>query len=210
VPSRRGAVALLVLLVAGALLAGCGGPSSSATVELQDNDGFHGTRLDQPYRALSVPLKATDGSYDLTRSDAGLDVVFFGYTHCPDICQVVMGTIASAYTRLSAADRHRVRVAFVTTDPARDDVATLKSYLSRFDPAFVGVTGPLPAIERMAKPLHTYVKQGQRLPSGGYEVTHGTSVFAVQHGRASVIWDSGTSPTGMAADMKKLLKESGS
>lgn len=204
----RRAAPLLVLLVL--LLSACGGTSPSATVDLQDNDGFHGTRLDEPYQAVSVPLKATDGRYDLTKDEPGLDVVFFGYTHCPDICQVVMGTIASAYARLSAADQKRVRVAFVTTDPARDDVATLKSYLARFDPAFVGATGPLPAIDKMAKPLHTYVKQGQKLPSGGYEVTHGTSVFGVRDGRAEVVWDSQTSPTGLAADMKKLLKEAGS
>ena len=197
---------LLVLLAL--VLTACGGTSSSATVDLQDNDGFHGTKLDQPYQAVSVPLKATDGSYDLTKDEPALDVVFFGYTHCPDVCQVVMGTIASAYARLSAADQKRVRVAFVTTDPARDDVATLKRYLARFDPAFVGATGALPAIEKMARPLHTYVEQGQKLPSGGYEVTHGTSVFAVQKGKAEVIWDSQTSPTAMAADMKKLVKES--
>jgi len=193
-----------------AVLVSACGSATSETIDVQDNDGFHGTKLDQPYQAASVPLKATDGHYDLATSKAGLDVVFFGYTHCPDVCQVVMGTVAAAYNRLSDAQRKQVRVVFVTTDPARDDVPTLKSYLARFDPAFIGATGPLTSIDKMAAPMHTYVKQGQKLPSGGYEVTHGTSVFAVQHGRAQVIWDTQTSPLGMAADMKKLLKEAGS
>ena len=54
-----------------------------------------------------------------------LTLVFFGYTHCPDVCQVVMANIASAMTRLDPSQRSRVGMVFVTTDPVRDDVHTL-------------------------------------------------------------------------------------
>ena len=67
--------------------------------------------------------------------------MFFGYTHCPDICQIVMADIASALARLDPSRARQVEMLFVTTDPARDDPATLRAYLDRFDPAFEGLTG---------------------------------------------------------------------
>ncbi len=109
--------------------------------------------------------------------------MFFGYTHCPDICQVVMATIASALTRLDEQDRERVEVVFVTTDPARDDEQTLRAYLDRFDPTFIGLTGDLQTIIDVGKPLAVAVEQGEKLPSGGYEVTHSTQVTAIDDRR---------------------------
>ena len=70
-------------------------------------------------------------TFGLRNADNDLTLVFFGYTHCPDICGIVMSTVASALNRLDAADRSRVDMVFVTTDPARDDVATL---CSKFTP----------------------------------------------------------------------------
>ena len=93
-------------------------------------------------------------------------MVFFGYTNCPDVCQVVMGNIASAYQRLDESQRTRVRVVFVTTDPARDDARELTSYLARFNPDFTGVTGSLKDIDTLGKPMGIFIKKGAKLPSG--------------------------------------------
>ena len=81
-----------------------------------------------------------------------------------------MSTIASAMARLTAAERSELQVAFVTTDPARDTRPALRTYLDRFDPDFVGVTGPLERIDALAKPMDIFIKKGEKLPSGGYEV----------------------------------------
>ena len=199
---------MLVAVLGTVLLAGCGGAEGPVSgVVTGDTHGFAGAPLDQPYVVPSVPLQGTRGSVDLARDGAPVDVVFFGYSHCPDICQVVMGTLASAYAKLSPAQQRQVRVAFVTTDPRRDTTTVLRGYLRRFDPAFLGLTGSIDDIDRLAKPLHIYVKQGQRLPSGGYDVTHGTSVLAVQHGRATLVWSADVSPSALAHDLTKLLKE---
>ncbi len=133
-------------------------------------------------------------------------MVFFGYTNCPDICQVVMSTIASAVARLDDADRSRVQVVFVTTDPARDTGPVLRSYLAHLDPRFVGLTGKLSRIVALGKPLHVDIEKGQKLPSGGYDVTHGTHVYGVIGNQARVLWSQDTSPADMAADIIKLLK----
>jgi protein SCO1/2 len=208
VAERRRALGAL-LAVAALALTGCGGAADDPPVSVvsSDNGGYHGTHLDDPYVVPDVALTDDDGApYSLAKDPAPLKVVFFGYTNCPDICQAVMSTIASAVTRLDADQRKQVRVVFVTTDPARDTGPALRSYLARFDPDFTGVTGDLQQIIALGDPLKVYVDKGQKLPSGGYEVDHSTYVFGVTGDRAQTVWTQGTSPAAMAADIIKLLK----
>jgi protein SCO1 len=197
---RAAAAAVLAL----SLLAGCGADAAS-----DDPDGgYHGAVLDQQYVVPETPLTDTDGApYSLAAdTEQPLTLVFFGYTNCPDICQVVMATIASALTRLDEADRDRVEVVFVTTDPARDDEAALRTYLDRFDPSFVGLTGDLQTIIDVADPLAVAVEQGEKLPSGGYEVTHGTQVTGINaEDRVPIVWTQGTSASDLADDIHRLL-----
>ena len=134
--TTRRAVALLAgAVLAAGLMTACGGGSEALT----------GAVLDQPYVVPATPLTDTDGaSYSLADStDKRLTLVFFGYTHCPDICPLVMSTLASAVTRLDDADRDQVDVVFVTTDPTRDTDQVLRNYLDRYDPTFIGLTGSL-------------------------------------------------------------------
>jgi protein SCO1/2 len=208
VAERRRALGAL-LAVAALALTGCGGAADDPPVSVvsSDNGDYHGTHLDDPYVVPDVTLSDDDGApYSLAKDPAPLKVVFFGYTNCPDICQAVMSTIASAVTRLDADQRNQVRVVFVTTDPARDTGPALRSYLARFDPDFTGVTGDLQQIIALGDPLKVYVDKGQKLPSGGYEVDHSTYVFGVTGDRAQTVWTQGTSPAAMAADIIKLLK----
>jgi protein SCO1 len=208
VPEPRRALGAL-LVVAALALTGCGSGADDPPVSVvsSDNDGYHGTHLDDPYVVPDITLSDDEGQpYSLATDPAPLKVVFFGYTNCPDICQAVMSTIASAVTRLDADQRKQVQVVFVTTDPARDTGPALRSYLARFDPDFAGVTGDLKQIIALGDPLKVYIDKGQELPSGGYEVDHSTYVFGVTGDQAATIWTQGTSPAAMAADIIKLLK----
>ena len=196
----RRAVALLGVLLL--VLCGCGGAA--------EGDGpLHGTRLDPPFEVHAPALTDTDGaSYSLADdTDKPLTLVFFGYTHCPDICQTVMATLASAMTRLDEADRERVDVVFVTTDPSRDTRSVLKTYLSHFDPAFIGLTGDIDTIIRIAKPMGIGVGRGEKLPSGGYDVTHGTTITGIQDAEGTVYWGQDTSSEQFASDIHTLLND---
>jgi protein SCO1/2 len=189
-----------------ALLTGCAGTTAGHGGE----GGLHGAVLDTPYVVPPAPLTDTTGAaYSLTRdTDKPLTLVFFGYTRCPDICQVVMSSVASALTRLDEADRERVDVAFVTTDPARDTARVLRDYLDSFDPGFIGLTGDLDTIVRTGKPLAVAVEQGEKLPSGGYEVTHSTHVVGIgADDRASIVWTQSTSAADFASDIHHLLQQ---
>lgn len=204
----RGLAVALAALALG--LTGCGSSGTDglpvSAVQGADNHGYHGTYLDTPYVVPDITLTDTAGRpYSLATSTAPLKLVFFGYSHCPDICQVVMSTIASAVARLDADQRSQVQVVFVTTDPARDTGPVLRTYLDRLDPHFVGVTGDLGRIVDLAKPLKVFIAKGRRLPSGGYEVDHTTHVFAVSGDEARLAWAQGTSPSAMSADIIRLL-----
>jgi len=199
---RRSLIGLLGPLLAVSLLAGCGGDAPAST------GGYHGALLDQQYVVPKEPLTDTEGEpYSLaTDTDKPLTLVFFGYTHCPDICQVVMATLASVMTRLDEADRSKVDVVFVTTDPARDDEQTLRTYLDRFDPSFIGLTGDLQTIIDVGRPLAVAVEHGRKLPSGGYEVVHSTQVTAINgQDRVPILWTQGTSASDLADDVHRLL-----
>jgi len=180
-------------------LAGCGGG---------DDVKFSGI-THAPYQVPATPLTDADGAaYSLTKDTTKpLTLVFFGYTHCPDICPMVMTNLASAMSRLDDADRRSVDVVFVTTDPARDTPAVLRGYLQHFDPDFVGLTGDLQTIVDVAKPLAVYVSDGTKLPSGGYDLnTHSTQVTAIGSDDTSrVLWNMDTSSAQFAADIQALL-----
>jgi protein SCO1/2 len=190
---------MALALVLGIGLAGCS--KSSA-------DTFSGAVLHEPYSVPATELTDTAGNpYSLSEStDKRLTLVFFGYTHCPDECPTTMATLASAVLQLDDADRRNVQVVFVTTDPARDTGPVIARWLNRFSPSFVGVTGPLPTIKRVAIDLGVPVEKGRRLPSGGYDVTHGTQVLEVNaDNTVPVVWTLGTTAPEFAHDIHQLL-----
>ena len=197
-------------LVALALLAGLAGLTGCVGNAAEPGGELRGAVLDTPYVVPPTPLTDTTGAaYSLTRdTDKPLTLVFFGYSKCPDICQVVMSSVASALTRLDEADRERVDVVFVTTDPARDTRPVLRDYLDNFDPTFVGLTGDLDAIVELGKPLAVAVEEGEKLPSGGYDVVHSTHVSGINaDDEVSIVWTQGTSAADFASDIHQLLQK---
>ena len=187
------------------LLAACGGGGD------EDGDGYQAAQTHDPYPVSATPLTDTDGQpFSLTEdTDKPVTLVFFGYTSCPDICQVVMTNIASAMTRLDEADRDQVDVVFVTTDPKVDTEDHLRRYLDRYDPSFIGLTGDLGTIAEVGEPLAVYVADGERLPSGGRDLnSHSTQVTAITADDTSpLLWTQDTSSADLAADIHTLLAE---
>ncbi len=213
-PLRGIKVAAAALVIAVALLAGCGGTDeptdgdSVADVNTGPDDGFHAAVLPEPYDVPDVPLRDTDGAPFSLAADTErpLTLIFFGYTNCPDICQAVMASIAAALNRLDDAQREQVDVVFVTTDPARDDEAALRDYLDRFDPSFIGLTGELSDIKDLGEAVGVFIEKGKKLPTGGYEVDHGTPVLGLRaDDRVALVWTGGTSPAQFADDIAKEL-----
>ncbi|WP_134738846.1 SCO family protein [Nocardioides sp. 503] len=196
----RSKLVLLPLVLLLLVLTACGGDEPSE---------FSGSTLENPYQVPDIALTDTDGApYSLAAdTDKRLTLVFFGYSHCPDICQQVMGALAGAMNRLDDTDREQVDVVFVTTDPTRDTPKALHQYLERYDPAFLGLTGDIDTIIEVGKPLAVYVNDGKLLPTGGYDLGgHSTQVTAVDSAdEAPVYWDQETTQAEYAADIHTLL-----
>jgi protein SCO1/2 len=198
---RRARLTLLLALslVLGLALTACA--KSSA-------DTFAGAVLPQPYHVPATPLTDTNGrAFSLADSTHHrLTLVFFGYTHCPDECPTTMATLASAMLQLDPTDRRNVQVVFVTTDPARDTGPVIRHWLDHFSSSFVGLTGPLHTIKKVAMDVGVPVEKGRRLPSGGYDVTHGTQVLGVDgKNTVPVVWTLGTTAPEFAHDIHQLL-----
>ncbi|MGH3353288.1 MAG: SCO family protein [Nocardioides sp.] len=199
-------LALPVLLALIGLLAGCGAAGTGQKPASAMNGQEH-----TAYQLSDTALTDTDGEpYSLaTDADKPLTLVFYGYTQCPDECPLVMSSLTAALTRLDDADRDKVDVVFVTTDPARDTTKVLEKYLDRYDEDFIGLTGDLKDIVTLAESMRLYIGEADRLPSGGYDLgVHDTHVSAVSQGRASVVWSMNTSPKQFADDITRLLSQS--
>jgi protein SCO1 len=169
---------------------------------------FNGSQPSTAYAVPGTQLRDADGAaYSLVeQTTKPVTLVFFGFTNCPDICNLVMANIASGLLRLDEDDRDDVDVVFVTTDPARDDGPTLRRYLDAFNDRFIGLTGPLDDIVDIGEAFHVFMKREPKLPTGGYNVSHTTHYFAVDgNDQVPVLWSADTTPAQLAADLHKLL-----
>jgi protein SCO1/2 len=133
-------------------------------------------------------------------------VLFFGYTHCPDVCPTTLSELAEVMRRLGP-DAERVQVLFATVDPERDKPELLSKYVPAFNPSFLGLYGDGEATARTAKEFRIiYQKQPGQTP-GAYTVDHsaGTFVFDPQgHLRLYVSYGQGAEV--FLHDIRQLLR----
>jgi protein SCO1/2 len=101
-------------------------------------------------------------------------VVFFGFTHCPEVCPTTLYDLTQDLQALGK-DADRLNVAFITVDPAQDRPELMKTYLSSFDPRIVGLTGTEEEIAAVAKAYKIYYR---KVPTdGGYTMDHTATIF---------------------------------
>ncbi|MGH7505931.1 MAG: SCO family protein, partial [Longimicrobiales bacterium] len=138
-----------VLAIVAANAAGCRGGTSDDGEDRARETGFHGVVLDAPQPRPDFTLRDTGGEPFRFRAETAgtLTLLFFGYTNCPDVCPVHLANLSAVLDRFAYDVRSRVRVVFVTTDPARDSPEKLRAWLDNFDPSFVGLTGTQAEVE---------------------------------------------------------------
>ncbi len=133
--------------------------------------------------------------------------VFFGYTHCPDVCPTTLSEFAEAMRQLGpAADR--VQVLFVTVDPERDTPELLSHYVPAFDPRFLGLYGDVETIARTAKAYRVFYQKVPGQTPGSYTVDHSAGSFVYDpQGRLRLFVRHAAGPGPVAHDIRKLLDE---
>ena len=131
-------------------------------------------------------------------------LVFFGFTHCPDICPTTLFDISQLMHALGP-DAERTGALFITVDPERDTPAVLKDYLSNFDPHLRGLTGDQAAINAATKAYRVYAKKVP-LENGDYTMDHTAVVYLMdKDGHFVAPFDTKRSPEAEANDLRRYL-----
>jgi protein SCO1 len=131
-------------------------------------------------------------------------LVFFGFTHCPDICPTTLMELSDVLDKLGP-DAARVGALFITVDPERDTPAELKDYLSSFNPRFRGLTGDPDAIAAVAKTYRVYLKKVP-LENGDYTMDHTALVYLMdKNGKFVAPFNLKRRPEDAAADLRRYL-----
>ena len=197
---------LLLLLSA---LAGCSdkpGADSSQMMLTPASTTFRNTDVTGLGYARDFALNDQDGKPRTLADFKGKAVViFFGYTHCPDVCPTTMAEMAAVMKQLGT-DADRVQVLFVTLDPERDTPALLKQYVPAFDPRFIGLSGDQEATARVAKEFRVFYQKVPGKDAGSYTMDHTAASYVFDpQGRVRLFVRHGQGPEPIAQDLKALL-----
>jgi len=157
--------------------------------------------------AIGGPFQMTDqtGHAVTEKSLQGRPtLIFFGFTHCPDICPTSLFEI-SEVLRAMGEDADRINAYFVTVDPERDNTAALKDYLSSFDPHLKGLTGDPDAVAKMLSAFRVYARKVP-LKDGDYTMDHTALVYLMDRdGKFAAPFNLKRTPAEAAADLKRYL-----
>ncbi|KQW16433.1 SCO family protein [Streptomyces sp. Root369] len=213
---RKKTFAAAALIAAATLtLSACGsGDDSSSPVSVVSEEAGSdkaATVLDQPFEKPDLVLTDTKGEkYDLRKETAGKPtLIYFGYTHCPDICPLTMNNIAVAKKQLPKSEQEKLTVVFVTTDPARDTPAELGKWLKGVDTSFVGLTGDFATIQASARTLGISIEPSHKDKKTGKTVSvHGTQVvaFSPKTDEGYVLYGEDATVDDYTKDLPKLIK----
>jgi protein SCO1 len=191
-----------ILVICTAFLAGLG--LFGAVVILFDRLS---TPAAQQVASIGGAFKLTDQNGQVV-SDQDLKghpfLVFFGFTHCPDVCPTTLFEV-SEILRSLGPDANRTRALFITVDPERDTPAVMKDYLSSFDPHLSGLTGDPTAVAAVAKAYRVYYKKVP-LDQGSYTMDHTAIVYLMdKDGRFVAPFNLKRTSEAAAADLRRYL-----
>jgi len=198
----------VILLVA----AGCGGakrPKPAAAPATPAGAGLRGLVPSPLPTRPAFTLTDTAGHPFpfATRTSAKLTYLYFGYTHCPDVCPLTMANIATALRTVGPAVRRRIEVVFVTVDPRRDSRQRLRRWLDHYSRSFIGLTGSQHAIAAAAASAGISLPPQPKHQTGLYGVDHSAFVFPYSpDGKAHVVYAQGFLAADYAHDIPLLLR----
>lgn len=195
------AVGAVVLLVVGLLVA--------STQDGESSD-WAGTPMEEPLAKPPIVLTDTEGQpFDLQAQTEGrVTLLFFGFVNCPDICPTHLANVARAFDQLSNDVSGQVDMVFVTTDPERDDPATIRAFLDNFDQRYIGLSGSQEEIDEAQQLAGVAVASQQQLDDDReYRINHAGQVIAFSpDGVARVSYPFGTRQADWVRDLPKLVE----
>lgn len=194
-------VIMLVCMTLSLMLSGCGNKPASLSKQKFKSTDITGAEFGRDFKLNDHHGKART----LVDFRGKVVVMFFGYTHCPDVCPTTMTDMALALKKLGA-DANKVQVLFVTLDPARDTPSLLAQYVPSFNPDFLGMYGDEATTSQVAKEYHIYFQKQPGKNSEQYSLDHtaGTYVYD-QNGKLRIFISYGQDADTIAHDLKLLV-----
>jgi protein SCO1/2 len=161
--------------------------------------------LFKPDRAGAPAASLIGGPFKLTAVDMKGEpfLVFFGYTHCPDVCPATLAEISDVLSKMPGKP---VKALFVTVDPERDSQAVMKDYVSNFDPRILGLTGDRAAIDQVEKAYRVYARKAPQAGSDDYTMDHSAIVYLMDsQGRFVEAFNLDRKPEESAKELDRYL-----
>ncbi|MBV1776555.1 SCO family protein [Burkholderiaceae bacterium DAT-1] len=190
---------VLAIFVACILIGACGQEKPKVSFQSVDITGA----------AIGGPLVLTghDGKTHRLEDYRGKVVVlFFGFTHCPEVCPTTLYELSNTMKQLGAAAEH-VQVLFVSVDPERDDVATLARYVPAFDKRFVGLTGSPEQIKSVADSFKIVYQKVNGKDPKNYSVDHSAGSYILdREGKIRLFVNYGSGSSVFTHDIAELLR----
>ncbi|MGH8396864.1 MAG: SCO family protein [Gammaproteobacteria bacterium] len=199
-PRIRGFLSVGIGLLLVLSVAGCGHQAASQPWGLTNITGH--------MPPLQFTLTRDDGQVINQDAYRGkLVLLYFGYTHCPDVCPLTLADLSKALKQLSP-QADQVRILFVSVDPTRDTPAVLKTYVTAFSPWIVGLTGTQTQLTALTKRYRVAYRLDKPDASGNYLVYHSSAIFIFdKSGRARLLTSYTDKPEIIAHDLARLLRE---
>lgn len=188
---------LTIALLAGALmLGGC--------VETRP---FNGVELIPPEPAPALQLPTAQGdTFDMQEQADHVVLVFFGFTHCPDVCPTTLSDWSRARAALGS-DAEKVRWVFVSVDPERDTPEVADEYAKRFDPSFVGLSADTESIARIQKAFNITAWREPAIDDSPYSIAHSSQTFLVDRkGQLRLLYPFGFTSQELTEDLQRLVR----
>ena len=188
-------IRILTLFLIALLLTGCGNDQKWKLIDLT---------------GIMPPLQFTlhdDQGQPVTadKYKGKIVMLYFGYTHCPDVCPTTLSRIAHALKKLGS-QVDKVQPLFVSVDPARDTPKVLGEYTKAFSTRIAGLSGDEQSLRRLTKPYRVTYGYGKKDANGNYEVTHSSAIFIFDgKGNTRLMARSDDSADAIAHDLKQLI-----
>lgn len=168
---------------------------------------YEGVLIDPPLPAPPINLTASNGQqFQLEDYQGKVLLLFFGYTSCPDVCPSTLADMKQVMAALGDLS-NQVQVVFITVDPQRDTVEKLGSYMSLFDPRFLGLTGDEASLGQAWSGYGVFREvDTESETAAGYLVNHTSRLYLISpEGQLALTYSFGTPPEDIAKDVKHIL-----
>ena len=202
IETRRRTLGILAAIAAMPALAACGQRTAAAGLKFEYTD-ITGLGIGSDFQLTDQNGRPRS----LADFRGKVVAVFFGYTHCPDMCPTALAELAQAVKQLGNQGGE-LQVLFITVDPARDTPRVLAKYVPAFDPRFLGLYGNPETVAKVAATYKVFFAAQKPNASGSYTVDHTAAIYLIdRRGRPRLYVGGNRTVSGLVHDVTLLLNE---